>query len=275
MSQVQLPGRGAGVLVVVTLLLVVSACADAPSAPVRAPQATPLTELPRPGTTPTEGAAVARALSRASRKFVRQPDGSILKIESLSGADHRAYEVRSLIGTNGLSRTVEVSRDGQLFARLVNDWTETAAGFNLERQRMVRFADDGTSQEFDSQIHGGIRRLAGAPVFVSTRSAAAAWSAASGPPRARLRSFYGMDDSSGDQWPITGPCDTQARAVEAALDSWLVSLAALGGAYLTGNPLAAFTAWTYEVKAWRDFTRAEETLNACVAEAGKKKEDEF
>jgi len=267
-------GRTAGLTAGITLLVVLGACADAPSAPARAPHPAAI-EAPRLNATPSEGATLSRAMTRASRRYVRQADGAILKVESLTASDHRAYVVHSLLGANGLSRTVEVSRDGHVIARMVNDWKETASGYNLERQRVVRIADDGTSQEFDSQRHGGITQMAGAPIFVSTRAATAALGAASAGLRAGFRSFYGDDASSLNHWSITGPCDDKARSADAALDGWLVSVAAVGVATLSGNFLTATGAWLYEVKAWRDFTRASDALDQCVADAGKRKGDEF
>jgi len=254
----------------VTLWLAAGACADAPSAP-RAPRM----ESARTIGAPNEGATMSRAFSRASRRIVRQPDGSLLKIETLAARDGRLYVVESAMDRDGLPRETKVSRDGQVIARLVNDWTAHVSGYTLERQRLVRFAADGTTQEFDSQARGGIAQMTGADIVIPKPRVYAALNAAPVLRQAGFRSFYGSDDSSNDQWPVTGPCDDKARAVDAALDNWLVSIAALGGATLNGNLLAAFGAWTYEVKAWRDFTRAEDALDQCVADAGKKKGDDF
>ena len=254
------------------LVLLAAACADAPSAPPLATRNAPRVELPT-ATAAAEGAVTARAFSRASRRIVRQADGSLLKIETLAARDGRSYVVESALDLNGLPRELRVSRDGQLIARVNNDWNEQGAGFALARQRVVRFAEDGSVREFDSQSHGGIARMVGADIVVRKGTALAAFNAAGDLRRSGFRSYWGGDDF-GDG-PTSGPCDPQARAVDTALDNWVSSMLILGAAFASGNPAVAFTAAVYEVKAWRDFTRADESLDQCVAEAGKKKEDDF
>jgi hypothetical protein len=254
------------------LLLLAGACADAPSAPPLATRNAPRVELPA-ATAAAEGAVTARAFSRASRRIVRQADGSLLKIETLAARDGRTYVVESALDVNGLPRELRVSRDGQLIARVNNDWSEHVTGFALARQRVARFAEDGSMREFDSQAHGGIARMVGADIVVRKGVALAAINAAGDLRRSGLRSYWGGDDF-GD-WPLTGPCDDKARATDAALDNWVGSMLLLGAAMVSGNPALTFSAGVYEVKAWRDFTRADEALDQCVADAGKKREDDF
>jgi len=263
-------GRSVRTVLGAALFLGLGACADSPSAP-RDAHAASIAEAARP--TATEAPVMSRAFSRASRRIVRQADGSLLKIETLAARDGRTYVVESALDANGLPRELRLARDGQLIARVTNDWSEQVAGFALARQRIARFTEDGSIREFDSQSHGGIARLAGADIVVQKGAALAAVNAAGALRHSGLKSYWGGDDF-GD-WPISGPCDDKARATDAALDNWVGSMLILGAAFASGNPVAAFSAAVYEVKAWRDFTRAESALDECVAEAGRKKGDDF
>jgi hypothetical protein len=263
------PGHSVRVVLSAALFAGISACADSPSAP-RDVHPNSIAEAAR--TAATEGAVTSRAISRATRHIVRQVDGSLLKIETLVARDGRSYVVESALDVNGLPRELRVSRDGQLIARINNDWKEHARGFALERQRFVRIAEDGTTRAFDSESQGGIARMIGTDIVVARGAALAAVNAATARQRAGFRSYMGDDDFGA--WE-TGPCDDKARATDAALDGWISSVVILGAAFTSANPVAAFSAAVYEVKAWRDFTRAEDALDQCVADAGKKREEEF
>lgn len=261
-------GRSARVAAGIATLLTAGACAGDSSSPMQPSSITKPSTLPNGAAARTETAATLGWTRKMSRRVVRQADGTLLKIETLAASDGRSYVVESTLDANGLPRALRVLQGGQPIARITNEWQEQAHGFALQRQHVVHIAHDGTTREFDSQSLGGVARIAGGEIAIPKRTAPVAVQGGMSALRGGFLSYNGSDDFT--SWASGGPCDAQARAVDAALDGWLVSIVALGGAYLSGNPLATLSAWAYEVKAWRDFTRAEQALDQCVADAGKK-----
>lgn len=237
-----------------TLVTFAAACSDAPAGPWQAKQegkAERATELAKDDFVRAETPFAATGSEVITRREVRARDGQLYVIESIREA-------------GGLPREVRVSRNGQSLARLSNAWRRTGAGYVLEHQRMTRFVAGRASAIMDSKGGGGVNALAGGPIEVHARDVPAGRGAAAGIRKAtRLRSLeeYGSTDGGG--------CDKEAQAVEAAIDDWLYSVVLLGGATLTSNPIAAWTAYAYQLKKYRDLTRTEAALDTCVANAGK------
>jgi len=192
-----------------------------------------------PSALPSSGAGLS-----TTRREVVTPDGQHFLVESVRDA-------------NGLPREVRVTRDGVQVAVLSNEWLAMAGGFTLTQQRFVRFAAGGASETFDSRAHGGVSSLIVDPISIDKPI---------GLTIHRTRTPSALDDAG---WYYGGPCDAQERAVESALEDWLVSVVGMGAVTASGNIWAAMSAWAYQLKKYRDVTRAEAALDQCVADAGK------
>lgn len=235
------------------LVTLAAACSDAPAGPWQAKQeaeAERAVELVKDDFVRTETPFIAASNEVITRREVRARDGQL-------------YVIETIRDNGGLPREVRVSRGGQSVARLSNAWRRTAAGYELERQRMTRYVPGRAPAMLDSRSGGGVVALAGGPIVARAREAAASRADAAGVrPAARLRSLE--YDGSTD-----GGCDAEVRDVEEAIDEWLYSVAAMAGGTLTGNPIVAWTAYAYQLKKYRDLTRTEAALDKCVADAGK------
>ena len=235
------------------LVTLAAACSDAPAGPWQGKQekkAERAVELVKDDFVRAETPFTATGNEVLTRREVRARDGQL-------------YVIESIREVGGLPREVRVSRNGQAVARLSNAWRRTNIGYALEQQRLTRFLDGRASAMMDSRSGGGVYALAGGPVEVRVRDARASRVDAAGVrPATRLRSLE--YDGSTD-----GGCDAEARAVEAAIDEWLYSVVAMAGGTLTGNPIVAWSAYAYQLKKYRDLSRTEATLDACVAKAGR------
>lgn len=176
--------------------------------------------------------------------------------------DGRQFTVDGVRGADGLPRDLQISQEGVIVARLRNEWRVTGTKAVLQRQQMVRYSNGEVVGAFDTNANGGVESIAGHPITMPTASAIDA-SGVSGVAR-KTTTFSDFDDYWGG-----GPCDAQARAVEAALDNWLYSNLGMVVGTATGNAIAAYSAWAYQLKCWRDVVRAEAALDQCVADAGK------
>ncbi|MBA4073219.1 MAG: hypothetical protein C0497_15565 [Gemmatimonas sp.] len=236
------------------LVTLASACADAPAGPWPANQ---------------EGKA-ERAVGLAKDDFVRTetpfiPAGNeVITRREVRARDGQLYVIEAIRDNRGLPREVRVSRHGQSVARLSNAWRRTAAGYELEHQRMTRYASGRATAMVDSRSGGGVNALAGGPIVVAVRDVAAGRADAAG-----VRSATRLRSLAMDEWTDGGGCDAEARAVEEAIDDWLYSVVAMAGATVTGNPVLAWSAYAYQLKKYRDMTRKESALDRCVDAAGK------
>ena len=220
-------------------LTALAACADAPAGPTSLKPASDAV-LPK-ATSVFPDAAVGLNIVR---RDVLAPDGV-------------RYTIETAKGEGGLPSEVRVLRGGEPVALLTNEWQRTSAGFVLQRQQMVRYVAGGASKTFDTRAMGGAASMIGSPVAVNRPDSLGFRQTAV------VRTLYGTYDLYG------GPCDMQARAVESALEDWLLSVLGIGGATATGNPWAAASAYAYQLKKYRDVMRAEAALDQCVADAGK------
>ncbi len=245
--------RMARAVIGAALVTLAAGCSDAPAGPWQAKQdgkAERAVEAVKDDFVRTDMPFVATGNERLTRREVRARDGQLYVIESIRDA-------------SGLPREVRVSRGGQSVARLSNSWHRTAAGYELEHQRMTRYASGRAAAIMDSRSGGGVYALAGGPVVMHAREALSGRGGADGVrPSPRLRSLE-IDGST------DGGCDAEARAVEAAIDDWLYSVIVLAGATITANPIATWSAYAYQLKKYRDLTRTEAALDECVARAGK------
>lgn len=235
------------------LVTLAAACSDAPAGPWQAKQegkAERATELAKDDFVRAELPFIAAGNEKLTRREFRARDGQLYVIESIREA-------------GGLPREVRVSRNGQSLARLSNAWRRTTAGYVLEHQRMTRYVAGRASAIMDSRGGGGVNALAGGPIIVQVREVRVR-----GADGAEVRSATRLRSLEYDG-STDGACDAEARAVEAAIDDWLYSVATMAGATLTGNPLLAWPAYAYQLKKYRDLTRAEQVLDQCVAKAGK------
>lgn len=236
------------------LIALASACSDAPSSPW--PSARNVEPEQAVGHT-------ADAPIRDDVPFVAA-GGEMITRREVRARDGQLYVIEAIRDNRGLPREVRVSRHGQSVARLSNAWRRTAAGYELEHQRMTRYASGRATAMVDSRSGGGVNALAGGPIVVAARDVAASRADAAGVSSAtRLRSL------AMDEWTDGGGCDAEARATEEAIDEWLYSVVLMGGATATANPWAAWAAYAYQLKKYRDMDRAESALDKCVAEAGK------
>ncbi len=237
------------------LAVMAGACSDVPSAPVKQ---FPLPQFPNPlapraADIPIIDAGLPTLLpgEKVRRRAVRLGDGS-------------QYVLESVVDADGLPRDVRITQNGRLVARLRNEWRRTFDSFELDRQQLVRYADGSVPARFDSRQMGAVGALAGGRISF-TRQVLLGVPAKSGDVRlaGRMRALEGEYFGDG------GPCDGQARAVEDAIDNWLFSIITATGATLTGSPVAAWTAYAYQLRMYRALTRAEAALDQCVADAGK------
>ncbi len=246
--------RTARAVVGAVLLTLASACADAPAGPWQSRQDVKTErgiEVVKDNFVRTETPFVATGSEMVTRRELRARDGQLYVIESIRDA-------------SGLPREVRVSRNGLSVARLSNSWRRTSAGYALEQQRLTRFVSGRASTMMDSRGGGGVDALAGGPFVVRAVDARASQGSDAGVRSARrLRSLEYDGSTDG------GGCDKEAQAVEGAIDEWLYSIVLLGGATLTTNPLATWSAYAYQLKKYRDLTRTEAALDTCVANAGK------
>lgn len=247
--------RGVRAVIGVAFLALTGACADLPSSPTRFPSNPTFPNPPasRSGEEMAHDASLPVALAgeTVKRRDVRSKDGA-------------RYTIESLVDGSGLPRELRVLRNGRPVARLTNQWSRTAAGMTLERQRLVRFVSGGAPVSFDSRDRGGVSALAQGP-FLLTRSAVTTVPSA---PQGAV-GFVRLKSVEGEYVPVCEACEAQARAVEAALDEWLLSVLAMGGATMSGNVFLAWSAYAYQLKKYRDLMRLEGALDDCVEDAGK------
>lgn len=239
-----------------------AACADAPSG-LRQPLPGPLAqEQPVTGVADrplVDGADVhVLAGERRTTRTVRRADGHSYQVDVARSAD-------------GLAREMSVRRDGVPVVRVVNDWQAIAGGYKLSRQRLIHFTERATPALFDTRARGGVEAVVGSSVVVAVRPRRALPKRSSGETvlAGRILSLDGSAD------PSAGPCDGAARAMEVAIEDWLLSVGAIVGATATGNIYAAWTAYAYQLKKSRDMDRAEAVLDDCVASAGQRTTDEL
>lgn len=236
------------------LVTLAAGCSDAPAGPWQSTQEVKAErgiEVVKDNFVRTEMPFVATGNETLTRREVRARDGQLYVIESIRDA-------------SGLPREVRVSRNGLSVARLSNAWRRTNDGYALEQQRLTRFVSGRASTMMDSRGGGGVNALAGGPFVVRAFDARASQGRESGVRSAsRLRSLEYDGSTDG------GGCDKEAQTVEAAIDDWLYSVVLLGGVAITTNPIATWTAYAYQLKKYRDLTRAEAALDLCVANAGK------
>lgn len=208
------------------------ACGDAPSAPSKtAPSA-------------AQSASALTGATRVVRRDVRAANGVL-------------YTVESVVRADGMPAEVRVYKDGAPFATLTNEWQRAGSGFVLQQQKMVRFDAAGAAATFDTHAAGGVASMMAMPPSVDGVDSVGYRRASS------QRAAYSELDWYG------GPCDAQARAVQSAIEDWVLSVAAMGGAAFTGNAYMAWSAYAYQLKKYRDVVRAESALDQCVADAGK------
>jgi hypothetical protein len=244
------------VLTAVLAILTVG-CSDVPSGPPSSGQR-PDVEIAQRGAADapmrTDGPVAAQGTESIRRRTVRLKDGT-------------AYVIESITDAGGLPHRITVSRGGQAVARLDNEWRRTARGYVLERQRLARFDAGRATLAADSREFGGMSALVEEPVIhawrVGTTRATATGLSLAG----RMRS---LDEGAVGN---AGPCDEQARVVEAAIDDWLLSVLATAGGVVSVNPVVTWTAYAYQLKKYRDMTRAEEALDQCVDSAGRREDD--
>jgi len=247
--------RGVRAVLGAATLALAGACADLPSSPSRFPGnlAFPNPPASRSGDVSAYDASLPVALA-----------GETVKRRDVTSKDGARYTIESLVDGTGLPRELRVLRNGRPVARLTNQWSRTAAGMTLERQRLVRFEPGGAPVSFDSRDRGGVSALAQGPVFLTRSAVTTVPSAAQGAVAlVRLRSV------EGEYVPPCEACEAQARAVEAALDEWMLSVLAMGGATMSGNAFLAWSAYAYQLKRYRDLMRLESALDDCVENAGK------
>ncbi|MHB0962660.1 MAG: hypothetical protein ACYC5V_05570 [Gemmatimonadaceae bacterium] len=245
--------RTARAFVGAALITLASACADAPAGPWQSRQDVKTErgiEVVKDNFVRAETPFVATGSETLTRREVRARDGQLYVIESIRDA-------------SGLPREVRVSRNGLSVARLSNAWRRTSAGYALEQQRLTRFVSGRASTMMDSRAGGGVDALAGGAFVVRTVDSRASQGSDAGVRSARrLRSLEYDGSTDG------GGCDKEAQAVEAAIDEWLYAVVAMAGGTLTGNPIVAWSGYAYQLKKYRDLTRTEAALDACVAKAG-------
>jgi len=244
------------------LITLVGACSDAPSSPL--PRMPEPPRLNQPGLKPADVPIVAMATvellpgERLSRRVLRRADG-------------HEYRVEMAKTTDGLVREMAVVRDGQPVIHVVNDWQRSAGTARLLRQRLTHREGSAAPVLFDTKARGGVEAFLGYPVDVpiSLRARPTTSSVAVTRWSGKLRKIEDTGDS------MSGPCDAAARAVDSALEDWLLSVAAMAGATATGNLFGAVMAYGYQLKKWGDVGRAEAALDTCVENAGKKPTDEI
>lgn len=236
------------------LMLVTGACSDAPSSPpLQSREAVPVT--PGVGNLPLLAPALPPIQPGQSieRRQVLHPNGTRFLIETVLNVD-------------GLPAEIRVSRNDQTIARFSNHWERALMGFELSRQQMVRYLPSRQPINIDSRQVGTISTLATGAVQRAGIAPGAFTANESG------LLFLARTRTSVDG-EADGPCDEQARNVEAALDDWLLSVLAVAGSLATSSPVAVFTAYAYQVKKYRDVTRAEAKLDECVEAAGKRRRE--
>lgn len=238
-----------------SILALAGACADLPSSPKRFPlnPSVPNPPASRSGDALAFDASLPAALA-----------GESVKRRDMKSKDGARYTIESVVNGAGLPRELRVLRNGRPVARVTNVWSPTASGMTLERQQFVRFVSGEAPVRFDSRDRGGVSALAQGPVLLTRAAVTTASPASQGAvAMVRLRSVEGEDA------PSCEACEAQARAVEAALDDWMLSVLAMGGATLSGNPFLAWSSYAYQLKKYRDVLRAEWMLDDCVENAGK------
>ncbi len=236
------------------LITLAGACSDVPTSPIRH---LPMPEFPG---LPAPRAADLPVLD-AGLTSVRP--GESIRRRTIRLSDGRQYVMESVLDAGGLPREIRVSRDGQSVARLENAWRRTSKGFALERQRLVRYSAGQAARAADSRDFGSVTELANGEVVLPFRAQARRVARSDVTQAVRMRSLAEEYFGGG------GPCDAEARAVEDAIDSWLLSVLAVAGTTLTGSPVAAWSAYAYQLKKYRDLTRSETALDECVAKAGQ------
>lgn len=244
------------------LLTLFAACSDVPSG-LRQP-------LPGPSAQEQPVSDVA------DRPLVEGADVHVLAGErrttrTVRRADGHSYQVDVARSADGLAREMSVRRDGVPVVRVVNDWQAIAGGYKLSRQRLIHFNEHATPTLLDTRARGGVEAVVGSSVVVEVRPRRAQPKGSSGETVRAGRTF--SLDGSAD--PSGGPCDGAARAMESAIDDWLISVGAVIGATATGNIWAAASAYSYQLKKSRDMDRAEAALDDCVANAGRRTTDEL
>jgi hypothetical protein len=245
------------------LLTLIAGCSDVPSG-LRQP-------LPGPSDQERPVSAVAdRPLVEGTAISV-QP-GEHLTTRTLRRADGHQYQIDVARSADGLPREMSVKRDGVPVVRVVNDWRSVAGGYMMTRQRLIQFASTADPTVYDTRDRGGVSALIGSPITVAIRPRLARVVAGEGG-IARGGRIRALEDVGGD--PSSGPCDGAARTAESALEDWVLSVAAMAGATLTGNAYGAWMAYGYQLKKSRDMARADAALDDCVANAGKKNTDEL
>ncbi len=251
------------------LLTLLGACSDAPSSPVSAiPIPTDIVQpTSRVADMPFTDANMPMLPSgaRLQRRLSRAPDGTLGRVETLVDSRGHRYVIESSLNNDGLPSEMKVSRDGQPIAQFVNEWATSYTGFTLERQRLVRFSGGQAAETFDTQQRGGVRTLVDGTITVTRLPAEG--SAAAVPDFRRAGPLRSLEESLPRS---AGPCDAQARAAQSAIEDWLLSVVAVAGATATANPFAAWSAYAYQLKKYGDVSRAEATLDDCVASAGKR-----
>ena len=247
--------RGVRAVLGAATLALAGACADLPSSPMRFPSnpAFPNPPASRSGDVLAPDASLPIALA-----------GEAMKRRDVKSKDGERYTIESVVDAAGLPRELRVLKNGRPVARVTNVWTKTSAGVTLERQRLVRFVSGEATARFDSRDRGGVSALAQGPVLLTRATATTGFPAPQGAVAlVRLRSV------EGEYAPPCEACEAQARAVEAAIDDWILSALAMGGATMSGNPFVAWSAYAYQLKKYRDLLRLEWALDECVENAGK------
>jgi hypothetical protein len=237
------------------LLTIVAGCSDVPSG-LRRPVPGPLAEEGPVGAVADRPLVEGTALNllageHQTTRTLRRPDG-------------HEYQVDVARSSDGLAREMLVRRDGVPMVRMVNDWRAVAGGHIMTRQRLVEFAASAQPVVFDTRTRGGVEAFLGSPFTVSMRSQPVRSSRSLGDVTRAGRTLT-IYDEYGD--PSSGPCDGAARTVDSALEDWLLSVAATAGATMTGNVWGAWMAYGYQLKKYRDLTRADAALDDCVAKA--------
>ncbi len=242
------------------LLTLFAACSDVPSG------------LRQPGPNPsTQESAVARV---ADVPIFAEPtnqglSGTYRTRRTVRPADGHEYIIETTRGTDGVALQIQVTRDGRPVARVVNNWQRAAGGYTLVRQQLVRLDGRLAVPMFDTRDVGGVSAVDAAPLTVKVRARGQLVPGSAGVTTANggIRSLAADDYSDG------GGCDSEARAAEAAIDEWLLSTLAVIGTTASGNVWAAWTAYAYQLKKYRDMNRSEAALDDCVARAGKRPDE--
>lgn len=225
------------------VLATIIACGDSPTinAPTTPPAASPIANF-----TLTPKLSGGESTLRRS---ITLPDGRHFTVEGVRGAD-------------GLPRDLQISSEGVVIAQFRNEWRTQGNRAILDRQQFVRFADGVQVAAFDTRANGGVETVAGGAIALPAPSVIAPDSVVGFRQKRTTFSYLG-------DYASYGPCDSQARAVDAALDTWIYSSLGMAVGTATANPLMAYAAWAYQLKCWRDVLRAEAALDQCVESAGK------